>query len=214
MKTHLVKMTLAALTLSAAAFLPQALMAAGSTQETQANDSVYSKASDGYLNIREQPTVKSKVIGQLFTGSTGARLMGKTGNWYIVMLDGKTGYVSSNYAAMKRQPLPGDRNKKVYLVVMGSYTTRADAKEAAEAFMQDWLNHVVYKGKANGKDTYRICISAFYSRQKAEEFIKQTEKHLGGSGLLWIWESKGMPECVYCPEGLNDETFDTPLIPQ
>ena len=70
MVKHLVKKALAALIVAVVATLPQSLMAA----EMGANDSVYSKSSDGYLNIRQQPTVKSPVIGQLFTGSTGARM--------------------------------------------------------------------------------------------------------------------------------------------
>lgn len=210
MVKHLVKKALAALIVAVVATLPQSLMAA----EMGANDSVYSKSSDGYLNIRQQPTVKSPVIGQLFTGSTGARNMGKVDNWYIVMLDGKTGYVHANYAALKRQPLPGDRNRKVFMVVMQSFPSRAEAIKGAEAFMQDWLPHVIYKGYANGKATYRLCIGSFYSKQRAEAFIKQTEKTLGSTNILWIWETKGMPECIYCPKSLNDETYDTPLIAQ
>jgi len=206
----IIQKALAAIAIASAALLPQNLMAG----ETGANDSIYSKSSDGYLNIRQQPTTKSPVIGQLFTGSTGARLMGKTGNWYIVMLDGKTGYVHASYASTKRQPLPGNRSRTVYMVVMQSFATREEAKKGAEAFMQDWLPHVIYKGTANGKATYRLCIGSFYSRQRADAFVKQTQKALGGQASLWIWETKGLPECIYCPESLQDDMFDTPLIPQ
>ena len=188
-------------------------MPQGAQANTGANDSVYSKASDGYLNIRQRPSAKSKVVGQLFTGSTGARLLGKEGNWLRVVKEGKTGYVHCAYAAFRRAPIPGDRQRRVYMVVLSSFDTYEKAKAGAEAFMQDWLNHVIYKGYANGKAVYRLCTACYYSREKAQACVAELDKALS-PGIAWIWESKGMPECVYCPEGLNDETFDTPLVPQ
>ena len=202
------KRLFAALAIAGAMAMPQ-----GAQAQTGANDSVYSKASDGYLNIRQRPSAKSKVVGQLFTGSTGARLLGKEGNWLRVVKEGKTGYVHCAYAAFRRAPIPGDRQRRVYMVVLSSFDTYEKAKAGAEAFMQDWLNHVIYKGYANGKAVYRLCTACYYSREKAQACVAELDKALS-PGIAWIWESKGMPECVYCPEGLNDETFDTPLVPQ
>lgn len=202
------KRLFAALAIAGAMAMPQ-----GAQANTGANDSVYSKASDGYLNIRQRPSAKSKVVGQLFTGSTGARLLGKEGNWLRVVKEGKTGYVHCAYAAFRRAPIPGDRQRRVYMVVLSSFDTYEKAKAGAEAFMQDWLNHVIYKGYANGKAVYRLCTACYYSREMAQACVAELDKALS-PGIAWIWESKGMPECVYCPEGLNDETFDTPLVPQ
>ena len=187
--------------------------ATGITQEQAAEDSVYSNASDGFLNVRSQPSPKGTIIGQLFTGGSGALYLGKKGNWYEIRFNGNTGYVNSRFASFRRTGISGDRNRMVYMVVMGSYEHLDEAKKAAEAVMQDWLPHVVYKGTSNGKTVYRMCVSCYYSRQRAEGHIKELKPMIPGMDF-WVWESKGMPECVYCPKGLSDETFDSPLTPQ
>ena len=65
--------------------------------EEQQTQLVYSNAYDGYLNIRQRPTVKSSIIGQLRNGPKGAEFIGAEGNWIKVRYNGVEGYVSGSY---------------------------------------------------------------------------------------------------------------------
>lgn len=57
----------------------------------------YSKAYDGYTNIREAATTKSAVLAKLHNGPKGAEILGVEGSWTKVNLDGVVGYVSTAY---------------------------------------------------------------------------------------------------------------------
>lgn len=65
--------------------------------EEQQTQMVYSNAYDGYLNIRQRPTVKSTILGQLRNGPRGAEYIGAEGNWIKVRYNGVEGYVSGSY---------------------------------------------------------------------------------------------------------------------
>ena len=56
---------------------------------------VYSKCYDGYLNVRTQPTSKSRIVGRLSNGPEGAQLLGVEGKWSKVRVNGVVGYVWS-----------------------------------------------------------------------------------------------------------------------
>ena len=56
---------------------------------------VYSKAYDGYLNVRAQPTTKGQILGRLSNGPEGAELLGVEGKWTKVRVNGVVGYVWS-----------------------------------------------------------------------------------------------------------------------
>ena len=58
---------------------------------------VYSNCYDGYLNVREQPTSKSQILGRFNNGPEGAELLGVEGNWSKVSVNGVVGYVASKY---------------------------------------------------------------------------------------------------------------------
>ena len=76
-------------------------------QETQTQEStaapvqnpneirIYSNAFDGFVNIRQAPTTKSKIIGRLNNGNDYLVQVGIQGKWTIVMLQDQIGYVSS-----------------------------------------------------------------------------------------------------------------------
>ncbi len=58
---------------------------------------VYSKAYDGFVNVRCEPTTRSEIICKLPNGPEGAELLGVEGKWTKVRIDGYEGYVSSAY---------------------------------------------------------------------------------------------------------------------
>lgn len=51
---------------------------------------------DGYLNVRDKPSTKGKVIGKLNNQDT-VKIISEKDNWYEIEFDGKNGYVSSDY---------------------------------------------------------------------------------------------------------------------
>lgn len=58
---------------------------------------IYCNGYDGYLNIRERPTVKSRVLGKFYNGPQGAELIRYEGNWVKISVDGVVGYVNKPY---------------------------------------------------------------------------------------------------------------------
>ena len=56
---------------------------------------VYSKAYDGYLNVRAQPTTQGQILGRLSNGPEGAVLLSVEGKWTKVRVNGVEGYVWS-----------------------------------------------------------------------------------------------------------------------
>ena len=56
---------------------------------------VYSNCYDGYLNVRAEPSSKSKVVGTLRNGPEGAELLGVEGKWTKVSVNGVVGYIWS-----------------------------------------------------------------------------------------------------------------------
>ena len=56
---------------------------------------VYSNCFDGYLNVRAEPSSKSKILGTLPNGPEGAELLGVDGKWSKVRVNGVVGYIWS-----------------------------------------------------------------------------------------------------------------------
>lgn len=56
---------------------------------------VYSNCFDGYLNVRAEPSSKSKIVGTLRNGPEGAELLGVEGKWTKVSVNGVVGYIWS-----------------------------------------------------------------------------------------------------------------------
>ena len=59
---------------------------------------VYSNANDGFVNVRKEPSAKSKIVEILYNGKEGAILLDKSNNnWYKVEINGVTGYVNKRF---------------------------------------------------------------------------------------------------------------------
>ena len=99
---------------------------------------VYSNSYDGYLNVRSQPTSKSKIVGRLSNGPAGAELLGVEGNWSRVRVNGVVGYVYSSH-------LQSTPTESVYInasAVVGEWVRVT------------WANGYSYTIYENGKYSY------------------------------------------------------------
>lgn len=175
---------------------------------------VYSTASDGYLNIREEPQSDSYIMDILYTGGAGAKYLGKKGNWYHVEYDGQQGYVSASHAVCSTQP-PRVKplKRKLYYIVVASFDNLENAKAAAEDMPDSLLSPVYRHTDKDGNVKYRICTSCHLDKHKAEAEQKQIkELFLRDS---WIWTTQGFADCVYRPGSLYDGAISiAPLTPR
>ena len=66
------------------------------TRPTPYEVRVYSNAYDGFVNVRQAPTLKSTVLGKLKNGEEYLVQLGVQGNWVVVDWYGMTGYVNKS----------------------------------------------------------------------------------------------------------------------
>lgn len=58
---------------------------------------VYCCAYDGFVNIREVPSMKGRIVGKFRNGPHGAVLLSNEGEWTKIDIDGIVGFVASKY---------------------------------------------------------------------------------------------------------------------
>lgn len=51
----------------------------------------------GNLNIRQRPSVSSRILGIIPNGASGIRIIGRAGNWYAVRFNNISGYASADF---------------------------------------------------------------------------------------------------------------------
>lgn len=175
---------------------------------------VYCIAADGYLNIREMPVPGSKVVGRLTTGGAGAEYRGSTSKWHAVRYNGVDGFVNGNYAMLEgleemSMDVPEAKGRKVYYIVIGSYTDLAEAKKSVEVLPDALDACSIYRTIANGNTIYRLCTDCTYDRNKAREQMRAIKEYLGRDA--WVWENDGVAPCVY--QGIDYDGEPTRIIP-
>lgn len=80
---------------------------------------------DGYLNVRDKPSTKGKVIGKLNNQDT-VKIISEKDNWYEIEFDGKNGYVSSDYIKLidnKSNNTSDEKGKEVDSGICGDNLT-------------------------------------------------------------------------------------------
>lgn len=181
----------------------------GAAAQTQ---QVYANASDGYVNMREEPNANAFIVDVLFTGGKPAKLLDRQGNWLHIDYDGQKGYVNSKYVTVGTKPKAKPLQRTLYYVVIQSFSTLDAAKTRAED-MPDALLSPVYRAVDKGKTYYRICTGCFLDRKQAEAQQKEIKEFNGAD--TWIWATKGFADCVYRPESLYDGAIRiAPLTPR
>lgn len=189
------------------------IMALGMIGATAQAQQVYANASDGYVNMREEPNANAFVVDVLFTGGKPARLLDRQGKWFHIEYDGQKGYVNSKYVTVGSKPKAKPLQRTLYYVVIYSFSTLDAAKARAED-MPDALLSPVYRGVDKGKTYYRICTGCFLDRKQAEAHQREIKENFFGADT-WIWSTKGFAECVYRPESLYDGAIRiAPLTPR
>lgn len=72
-------------------------------ESTTTDEDIYEgevKIKDGYLNVRDKPSIKGKIIGKLNNGDI-IKIIDEKDNWYKIKIDGKNGYVSAEFIKIK-----------------------------------------------------------------------------------------------------------------
>lgn len=176
---------------------------------------VYCCSSDGFVNIRQQPTVQSAILGKLNAGGRGALVLDSSGKWWKVRDNNVVGYVHSSqittdFARSKaaadklaRQSSKNTTNANkgtTYYVVIGSYSSLAEVKKVrleADIF----AGSPVYKTTQNGKTVYRICPFEFSTKAKADQYARDIKNSFWTDA--WVWASNEKPQQVYKFPGLK-----------
>ena len=179
---------------------PQTSMDAGEqTPELKTTSKrVYASSTDGYVNVRKQPTVKSEILGKLVKGDQGAEYVKTEGEWYQIKYQGQTGYVKSTYASFDNTTSSAEKAKTpIFFVVIASFEN-LDRAKAVDNQLGNEFKSPIYKYVENGTVRYRICEGRYDSKDKARARIRQLDEKFGKSDL-WIWETSVEPICVFRP---------------
>ena len=146
--------------------------------EEQQTQLVYSNAYDGYLNIRQRPTVKSSIIGQLRNGPKGAEFIGAEGNWIKVRYNGVEGYVSGSY-------------------VQYTPTVAVDPDISVEWLQGVWLNPVGAYG-----EYYFIFNNGTYARSHVYGDISYGTYKLEGRSIVFT-HKYSVPNVMFSYESIQ-----------
>lgn len=169
---------------------------AAKAADSNTGKTIYCVSSDGTLNIRSTPSSKGALVGTMFTGGAGAVVVGKSGGWYKVNYQGVVGYVNGNYVSFTPgaapKPVVSNRNRTVYYVVMGSFTTLEEGRSTAFNYPDGFDQGSFYKTKVNGQTYYRYVISEYYSKADARREVDNFPYY-----DLWIWTSPTEQTPVY-----------------
>lgn len=172
---------------------------------------VYSVATDGFVNVRQEPNADSKAVGVIATNRKGAELLNNQSKWWKIRIDNVVGYVNSRYVKLSSTPVKIDGLPTVYYVVVSTCNSMTEVKEFFYGCSDMLDGSPVYKDIENGKEVYKICVNCYSTQSGAQKFRDMTN-NLFGDGYATIWATKGLAECVYLPMTPADEKA-IPLTP-
>lgn len=103
---------------------------------------IYSNAYDGYTNVRQSPSSKSKILGKLRSGNEYVVLIGMEGNWYEVEYYDQIGYVHKDHV--------GDTPLKPVTVEVDAKWLEGCWYDKDYVYQEGYVFYLVY---SNGKFT-------------------------------------------------------------
>lgn len=172
---------------------------------------VYSVATDGFVNVRQEPNADSKAIGVLATNHKGAELLNNQNKWWKIRIDNVIGYVNSRYVKLSSAPVMIGGLPTIYYVVVSTCNSMSEVKEFFNNCSDMLDGSPVYKDIVGGKEVYKICVNCYSTKSSAQEFCDRIN-NLFGDNYAKIWATQGLAECVYLPMTLADERA-IPLTP-
>lgn len=108
------------------------------------------------------------------------------------------------------QQTPKNKSKKVYYVVVSSWSDFEKAK-SSYGKIPDALEGPIYKVKSNGNTVYRMCSSCYQTKEAAQAEVKKIKNYSDRD--VWIWESDGLADCVYTTVNAKGDKM-RPLSPR
>ena len=112
---------------------------------TELNKTGYVSA-DG-LRVRKEPTTDSEEIDSL-SKNDKVKIIGQTGNWYKIDLDGKTGYVSAKYISDTKLPESTSRSGSTLKNAVATSTQETTGAEVVE-YAKKYLGYKYVSGGAS-----------------------------------------------------------------
>lgn len=111
------------------------------------------KIGDGYLNVRESPSMSGKIIGKLYNGDkVTIEETSEDGKWLKISKSDIKGYVSSNYVSKN-----GEKSK----------ITMEDLRKGVKCFIsKNWKSNIYYKIPSNFCYEENDC---FYGEIRTED---------------------------------------------
>ncbi len=111
-------------------------------------------------------------------------------------------YIAPTQPAPATSSRSSNTSSTVYYVIAASYSTLSEAKEY-NISCPDGLEGSVIEGTSHGKKVYRVAVSCYRSKSRAQHDARQTNDFYGRD--FWVLPSKGKARIVYYGTALSGD---------
>ena len=188
--------------------------------EEPAEVRVYSNAYDGYTNVRQKPTSKSKLVGTIRQGNEYVVATGVEDNWIQVDYYGQTGYVHKDHVGdtpCKPVTVNVDANWLSGCWTAGNdihYCIYSNGRYTTEYIYDETIMRIHGKWHLEGNEIVLTAVyvhkysGAYYSKSgDAEIFtINKSTATIGGMKKYALPRQNEVLECEY--DGITKESFN------